>query len=224
MGTLGNTIFQTLMGWIRVLWVSVWTTATNQGGTLLSWIGAHWKGLAILLCVAGVLIDGAVYFFRWQPWRVWRSFCRRIREGDPEAWMDEPSESMEPEDENLDETAEGAAWRPVTEPEPEAWPRSAAEQLQAEEYPGPAEAWESETGELTYGEPDRTEQESNTALFSQAIVSQRRRSISRLLADENQKAAAPEELIDRNAAYRRPVYPRSWQMDTQREEEPDEFD
>ena len=138
--------------------------------------------------------------------------------------MDEPSESMEPEDENLDETAEGAAWRPVTEPEPEAWPRSAAEQLQAEEYPGPAEAWESETGELTYGEPDRTEQESNTALFSQAIVSQRRRSISRLLADENQKAAAPEELIDRNAAYRRPVYPRSWQMDTQREEEPDEFD
>jgi hypothetical protein len=49
----------------------------------------NWLLLVILLCLGGVLVDLVVYLLRWQPYRVWRSFLRRIRGLDRDDWTDE---------------------------------------------------------------------------------------------------------------------------------------
>ena len=71
MGTLANSLFRALLGWIRTLSAEIWNTFSSpEGTTLLSWLGAHWKGLAVLMCLAGLAVDLIVYLFRWQPYRV----------------------------------------------------------------------------------------------------------------------------------------------------------
>ena len=85
MGTLANSLFQILLGWTRTLSAEIWNTFSSPDGTtLLSWLGEHWKGLALLMCAAGLAVDLIVYLFRWQPYRVWRSRHRGSREDDDE--------------------------------------------------------------------------------------------------------------------------------------------
>ena len=53
--------------------------------------------------------------------------------------------------------------------------------------------------------------ESNTEKFEKAIRPRRRRRVRDMLADGREDTTpAPEQLIDRNEAYRQPIYPRSW--------------
>jgi len=183
MGTLANTVFQALMGWIRTLSVEVWNMVTSTGSTsFLGWIGEHWKGLAVVGCALGVVIDLAVYLLRWRPMWVWRSFFRRLKEG-------RADEDEEPEEEIEEEIPEEIP-EEVNEPEP---------------------VYEKANEPLTYAP---VTPEGTTARFEQAIRPRRRRRVNSLIRENDQEVyAAPDELIDQNEAYRRPVYPSSWRAD-----------
>ena len=106
MSAFTNSLFSSLLSWVRALAASIWGALSGEENSLLIWIGGHWKALVIGLCVFGALADLAVYLFRWRPYRVWISFFRRLRgrknraedrqTGTPEDWDAEPSGAPAP--------------------------------------------------------------------------------------------------------------------------------
>lgn len=79
MGNFANTLFSTLLGWLRNAAAWLWGFLSDpQSGGMIVWIADNWLPLVILLCVACMLIDAIVYLFRWQPHKVWASFFRRL--------------------------------------------------------------------------------------------------------------------------------------------------
>lgn len=79
MGNFANTLFSSLLGWLRgaALWLWGFLTNSNSGGFII-WIAENWLVLIILLCAACMLIDFFIYMIRWQPYKVWASFFRRL--------------------------------------------------------------------------------------------------------------------------------------------------
>lgn len=79
MGNFANTLFSTLLGWLRGTASMLWNFFSHpEGGGLIVWIADHWLTLIILLCAVCMLLDFIVYLFRWQPYKVWASFFRRL--------------------------------------------------------------------------------------------------------------------------------------------------
>lgn len=79
MGNFSNTLFSTLLGWLRNAAAWLWAFLSDpQSGGMIVWIADNWLPLVILLCVACMLIDFIVNLFRWQPHKVWASFFRRL--------------------------------------------------------------------------------------------------------------------------------------------------
>ena len=71
-----------MLGWVRGLASSVWQIISGENtGSLLRYIAEHWKGILLILCIVGVAADFVVYLLRWQPYKVWSSFLRRLKEG-----------------------------------------------------------------------------------------------------------------------------------------------
>ena len=225
MGTLANSLFQSLLGWIRALSAQIWMTFTSpDSSTLLSWIGEHWKGLTVALCAAGLILDLVIYLFRWQPYRAWRSFFRRLRasrggesDGEEEMPEEEVSEallspavaSMRMSSGPRSGFGESEPGEELPEAIPEVQPEAEAEKPEEPEEPL----------EKT---PEEEAMAGTTAVFAQAILPRRRRRVTRLFAegDENE-IATPDQLIDQYTAYHRPVYPRSWHAEeADPEEEP----
>lgn len=137
MGGFASSAFSVMLAWVRTAAAWLWNlTSGDTGSGFLVWIGAHWKLLAIALCVIGLAIDWAVYLLRWKPYRVWASFFRRLR-GEyadtsspaapknpaPPAW--EPAEAPE----------EDSSLPPEQEPEPAAAAVEAP--FPADEIPAP---------------------------------------------------------------------------------------
>ena len=269
MGTFTNSLFQVFLGWIRILTAEIWNTLFSTPGraTLLSWLGDHWKVLALLMCAAGLCVDLIVYLFRWQPYRVWREQHRKNRQQEDEAENDEeisaaadaeetPAPGRYPNaSDRTDRWTEsapekryfqkingdqrenaGADFREETviirkdpertEPDPEEIPIRErknfrpATRRNAERYIRNAYEAESEAEQLAAwqrpeeNEPLPSEAARTTEKFEQAIRPRRRRNVKAMLTDRaDDQVPAPEQLIDRNEAYRRPVYPRSWLED-----------
>ena len=272
MGTLANSLFQGLMGWIRSLSAEVWNTIQSpEGTTLLSWLGQHWKGIALILCLIGMAADVTVYLFRWQPYRVWQSRRERRRRKRAEKGREAPEEAREDgrqtpfplrrAEEGFDaETISGfteeraaAPYEPNAAPWQEeaglggltggAYPAAGPEEEDAGRFPAEekyrtaeepdAGAWdvyrrpaaryvessysaEAEEAEISAWRGAEAEAqdtpENMTAKFDQALRPRRRRRVREILTDSlEENAPAPEDLIDRREAYRKPVYPRSWQ-------------
>ena len=271
MGTLANSVFQALMGWIRAVALEIWNTFSSpEGTTLMGWVGAHWKGLAIGMCGLGLTVDLIVYLFRWQPYRVWRS-QRRVRQSErhhtkenPEETETDtfdqvydltagiPAEAAEELDPSLIRRAQqemeadpvamdDAGRRGKTENNPRENKRSSRRKSVARyvenAYDGETEEeiasyhrdWTPGGREEIYEEVavqeensrDETIEETEipgrtTEKFAQAIRPRRRRSVRAMLTDrQDQATETPDQLIDRNEAYRQPVYPRGW---TEKEE------
>ena len=79
MGSFASGMFSAMLGWIRGAIAYLWNAAaTPEGGGLLQWMAEHWLPLALILCGAGMVIDLIVYLLRWQPYKVWASFFRRL--------------------------------------------------------------------------------------------------------------------------------------------------
>ena len=133
MGTLASSLFRVTMGWVRTLIQEIWTTVTSANHeTLISWIGGHWKMLALILCIIGLAADLAVYLFRWQPYRVWRSSFRRRKLRKEEAEETDPAE----------EPGRSGAQETMDYPEEEDLRGKIPEQWDGDEAPeAPEEAW-----------------------------------------------------------------------------------
>lgn len=77
-----NTILSLMLSWIRALISNLWALLTSEdGGAFCQFFSAHWLTIVAGLCVACMLVDMIVYFFRWRPDYVWASKWRRLRRG-----------------------------------------------------------------------------------------------------------------------------------------------
>lgn len=92
MGQFAGTVFSVLLGWVKTaaswLWGLVTNVDVNAG---FRWLLDNWLPLLLLLCVGGAVIDFLVYLLRWQPYRVWRSFLRRVTARQEDAAAQEQS-------------------------------------------------------------------------------------------------------------------------------------
>ena len=80
MGSFANSLFTILLGWLQSVVSAVWLALTSEkDNTFLVWIGNHWILIAGILCITGMVVDLCVYFARWKPYRVWKSFVSGSR-------------------------------------------------------------------------------------------------------------------------------------------------
>lgn len=275
MGTLSNSVFQALLGWIRTLSSEIWSTVTApDSSTILRWVGQNWLSLAAGLCVFGLIADWMIYLFRWQPYRVWRSFFRRKRRGGAEPEEadfpedeDDPEEKEYPEEEDPEDAGFRGSYARYAydaaepdDPEEEQYlsepqinmaaPSGGEDPSGRAEWSAPRrrsfidaadpeeeireglESHRRDGGLRREAEPRETEAEKTdpvpwrrnepggtTAEFDQALRPRRRRRVARLFSEGNEDTVSPDQLIDQYAAYRRPVYPRSWQKEETAEED-----
>ena len=95
MGLFANTLFSVLLGWVQTAASWLWSLVTNTDvNAWLRWILNNWLVLVIFLCLVGAAVDFIVYFFRWQPYRVWGKFLHRKKAEDDVPPQEEPQQSM----------------------------------------------------------------------------------------------------------------------------------
>ncbi len=84
MNAFADVMFTLLLGWVRGFINEVWALVTSGAGEgFMSWLGDNWLWIALILCLAGTVLDYAVWFMRWRPYKVWaarlNAFRRRVR-------------------------------------------------------------------------------------------------------------------------------------------------
>ena len=85
MGTLADSLFNVLMGWVRALVNGIWALFTTDHTTLLEFLGKNWVMIAVVILAAGLAIDWLVWLIRWQPYHLWARRARRfLRLPEPE--------------------------------------------------------------------------------------------------------------------------------------------
>ncbi|MBE5783378.1 MAG: hypothetical protein E7329_08715 [Clostridiales bacterium] len=79
MNNFANTIFTVLFGWVRSLVQGIWN-AVVQGdlSRFFTWLGDHWLGVLLFLCLCCTVLDYLVWLLRWRPYLVWRTRMRRL--------------------------------------------------------------------------------------------------------------------------------------------------
>ena len=208
MGSFANTVFSILLGWLQGLISIIWSALTDKGGeSFFQFIGDNWIKITLILCAVGLIADFAVYFFRWAPYKVWRTFWRHLKgrkDGTNERNEDREESQVSP---------------------------GRREYAPAGYFADPDE----ETGYLeepkgcrtVYGEPETVEPdipaEITKAGYSVPADSpyrnpdsrgRRRRFRVSLLGDSRDEGEihyfAPRPMIDKKDAYNAPVYPEKW--------------
>ena len=85
MGTLADSLFNVLMGWVRALVNAIWALFTTDHTTLLEFLGKKWVLIVVVILAAGLAIDWLVWLIRWQPYHLWARRARRfLRMPEPE--------------------------------------------------------------------------------------------------------------------------------------------
>ena len=83
---MGSTaVMNVMLGWLKSLasWVlGLFDLAGSTGFSPLKWLSEHWLGLLIVLLIAGVVIDLAVWLLRWRPYWIWFNKKRIVIEDD----------------------------------------------------------------------------------------------------------------------------------------------
>ena len=94
MGSFANALFKAMLGWLQGAVSAIWSAFTTEnGGTLLTWVGRNWLLLAGILCATGLIADLCVYLARWKPFKVWKSFFSRQTGDDIDAEQPGPEYS-----------------------------------------------------------------------------------------------------------------------------------
>lgn len=85
MGTLADSLFNLLMGWVRALVNAIWALFTTDHTTLLEFLGKNWVLIVVVILAAGLAIDWLVWLIRWQPYHLWARRARHfLRMPEPE--------------------------------------------------------------------------------------------------------------------------------------------
>ena len=215
MGSFANALFSMMLGWLQGLISMIWSAVTaKEGESFFQYIGNNWIAIAVILCVTGLIADFAVYFFRWTPYKVWRTFWRHLKGEGKEAGPAEPQKEAtepvyafqnsrekdpdyirkwknpEPEYRESDETDELSRWRSA---EPETEEPAVPAEITKAGYTVPADS--------PYRKPgDRN---------------RRRRLRINLLGDSEEDSGihyySPRPMMDQKEAYHAPVYPEKWE-------------
>ncbi len=217
MGSFANTVFSFLLGWLRGLISMIWSALTSEGGeSFFTFIGNNWIKIAAILCAAGLAADFAVYFFRWQPYKVWKTFLRHIKgkredavseeetgisseyagKVFPEAFAEKSGNRYDHEYVSQDYRAETS----IREDDLERWRNAEPE---TEEMLPPAEVTKA-----GYTVPADSS-------YRRPAENRRRRRIRVSLLGETEENGevhyfAPRPIIDQKDAYHAPVYPEKW--------------
>lgn len=78
MGTLADSLFNLLMGWVRALVSGIWALFTTDHTTLLEFLGKNWIVIVAVILAAGLVIDWLVWLIRWRPYHLWAKRARRF--------------------------------------------------------------------------------------------------------------------------------------------------
>ena len=206
MGSFANTVFSILLGWMQGLISAIWSAFTGkEGKSFFQFIGNNWIKIAVILCAVGAIVDFSVYFFRWQPYKVWRSFWRRLKnKGEtPVEARNEPQEEWkndgadEPEERELSPRRQA---EPDTDDDLSRWIVSEKEMPEAEP--------EAEITKAGYTVP------LDSPYRKPGSRPGRRRLRVNLLGDADEEGEihyyAPRPIVDHREAYHAPVYPEGW--------------
>ena len=140
MGSFLNTVFSILLGWIKGLVSMIWSAFNGQEGeSILQFIGKNWIVITAIICGVGLIADFLVYLFRWEPYKVWKTFWRKLRKKNSEVIPEEASEYF----------AEGS--RETEHAVPEFFDETETEAFQ-EEYEGSYVSQENEEYNSAYNE------------------------------------------------------------------------
>lgn len=90
MGGYAKFCIENMFGWLKSFVQQIWALFSGQNGnTILGWIGDNWKVILLCICVAGAAADLVVYIFRWEPFKVWKSYFRRRKNHMQPVWSGE---------------------------------------------------------------------------------------------------------------------------------------
>jgi len=68
----GGSIIESLLGWFRELFNALFGMITGSSGSgLLKWLMGSWKGLLIVLLIAGCSLNLIIHIIRWRPHWWW---------------------------------------------------------------------------------------------------------------------------------------------------------
>lgn len=231
MGSFAASIFNLLLGWIRGLVSGLWNLVNSaEARQGLEWLGDNWLWLTIAIAVIGLVIDYVIWFIRWRPYYVWRTWWRRLtRRSEPQAEtpeMQAPYPQQEYYEEIYEEPWQEAAYYP-----PEAY---------EEVYEEPVHPGLTDTGlqeSLGWIQPEETLPEEISQPAPRQRRSQReplqpslrrmRTGISQMAhridflgldrsddEEENYAYMPPPPAVNKDQAFHAPVYPTHWQEDT----------
>lgn len=80
MNAFADWLFSILLGWTGTAANSAWNAVVNAAGGISTFFSRFWLPIVLLLILGGVMMDYIVWFARWRPYLVWRSwFTRRKR-------------------------------------------------------------------------------------------------------------------------------------------------
>lgn len=77
MNILADRLFSLLLGWTRSLFNGLWNLFTNSSEGIIAFLRQFWLPIIAVLLIFGTLADYTVWFIRWRPHYVWRSWFRR---------------------------------------------------------------------------------------------------------------------------------------------------
>ena len=203
MGSFANTVFSLLLGWLQTVASMIWNSLTEKDNeSIFQFIGRNWILITLILCLAGLVIDFAVYLFRWEPYKVWMSFWKKISSK-----------------EHNEETVTGSA----DDEEKESFSQNTfdSEPVFPAEYESGNNAY-ADTGDtdserfLCSGDVIKQEtasDEKTENLFRRDVRNRHRRRFNSILGDTGDEELHyynPRPMMDEKDAYHAPVYPEKW--------------
>ena len=73
-------LFSALLSWMQIIYNWLWSMLASGGqNEFMPWFSDNWARIALILIVAGLVIDYTVYLMRWQPYHIWLNTLRRAR-------------------------------------------------------------------------------------------------------------------------------------------------
>ncbi len=134
-----------LLDWIRRLITTTWNLLrSDDGSAFMRFLGKHWLGIVIAVCVLCIIVDGVVFFFRWRPDLVWATQLRHLRakrtrrEHKP---AEKPVKVKQPKSEPQPEPEPYTAFAPLQQP-PANVPTVSAVQLWQQAQVQPEPVWD----------------------------------------------------------------------------------
>jgi hypothetical protein len=79
MNAFADWLFRALLGWTGQAANSIWNAVVNSAGGISDFFSSYWLGVLLILIIGGTVLDYAVWFVRWRPYLVWRSWLHRRR-------------------------------------------------------------------------------------------------------------------------------------------------